>query len=557
MKASRLFPALILLAALCAGCLFDPQNRVAGGGSSETTNGLVMGRVTAPDGSPAMGARVVLRRRDFLKENDIALAKAARLAAETVTDSLGRFAIDSIDPGDYFLEANDSGRAGTLYEFSTGDRDTFQLGDQQMTPTATVIGQVAIDSGRIGDAIVQIYGLDRLAHVDAAGKFSFSDLPAGSYTLRAQLTSTAADPRVISGVQALGADTTDLGRLELASFDEEDYGTWAHAKRFVLNTTPSGADVKTNVVGFPLLLRLNALNFDFTQSDGNDIRFADVYGKRLRYQVERWDALNRQAEVWVSVDTVHGDSRQDYLTMYWGKAGAPSWSDGRQVFDTADGYGGMWHLSEEAPGVRSQGLYLDATPAAQNGDDYITSTDTGGIAGAGHFFEFGDYIRITPSASLRPQKSILVSGWFRGDTTDSQGATIAGLGDSYGLRVEKGGNIRFFTAKGSNKGWQESTTKGVNVLDSAWHHIAGMYNGTEILVFVDGIEKAKLSASTPISYNLGPNFYIGRHGNGKTSYDLKGHLDEVSVITRNLGPGYVKLCFESQRVNPTLVEFQP
>jgi hypothetical protein len=557
MKPSRLLLATILGAALLAGCLFQPEDRVSGGGSSETTNGLVLGRVRNPDGTPAAGARVVLRQRSYLKESELALAKTGRFLAETRTDSTGAFALDSIDPGDYFLEANDSGKAGTLYEFSTGDRDTFLLEDKTMTPTATVLGTVAIDSGRIGDAIVQIYGLDRLAHVDAAGHFAFSDLPAGSYTLRAQLTTTAADPRVISGVQAVGSDTTDLGRLDLASFDAEDYGTWAHARRFVLNTTASGADVKSTVVGFPLLLRLNALNFDFAQSDGKDIRFADVYGKRLRYQVERWDAANHQAEVWVSVDTVHGNSRQDYITLYWGKAGAPDWSDGRQVFDTAGGYGGVWHLSQEVAGVAANGIYEDATPAAQNGDDRIASTNTDGIAGPGHAFDFGDYIRLTPSVSLRPSKFILVSGWFRGDTTDNDGATIAGLGDSYGLRVEKNGNVRFFTSKGKGQHWYESITSGVNVLDSAWHYVAGMYTGTEIQVYVDGVEKSKSSVSIPIQYNLGPDFYIARHGNGKTAYDLKGNLDEVSVINRARSSAYVKLCFESQRVNPTLVEFQP
>jgi hypothetical protein len=554
---TRSFFLSLLAAVIFVGCLLD------GGGSSETTNGLAMtpgvvsGSVRNPDGTPSYGARVVLRQRSYLKESETGLAKGLRFQAETRTDSSGAFSLDSVEPGDYFLEANDSGRSGTLYEFSTGDRDSLRLETRSMTPTGTVIGTVAIDSGRIGDAVVQIYGLDRLAHVDAGGHFAFSDLPAGSYTLRAQLVTTSADPRIIAGVQASSSDTTDIGRLQLASFDEEDYGAWAHARRFVLNTTPSGADVKNNVVGFPLLLRLNTLNFDFSQSDGKDLRFADVYGKRLHYQVERWDSLGRQAEVWVSVDTVHGNSRQDYITMYWGKPGAPSWSDGRAVFDTAAGYGGEWHLSEEEPGMRALGVYQDATPAAQNGDDFISSVNVDGLVGPGHGFDFGDYIRATPSASLRPAKYILVSGWFRGDTTDNGGTTIAGLGDSYGLRVERNGNIRFFTSKGANKGWHESTTKGVNVLDSAWHHVAGVFDGANLQVFVDGVEKSKISANTPITYDLGPNFYIGRHGNGKTSYDLNGQLDEVGVVTRNRGTGYVKLCFESQRINPTLVEFQP
>jgi hypothetical protein len=554
MKA-RIFHGLTVCALLCAGCLFQPEERVSGGGSSETTNGVVVGRVTNPDGSPAVGARVELNRRSYLKES--AVAKAVRLTAVTKTDEAGRFQIDSVDPGDYFLEANDSGRSGTLYEFSTGDRDTFVLESKTMRPTGTVTGTIAIDSGRLGDATVQIYGLDRLAHVDASGRFAFTDLPEGSYTFRAQLTGTAADPRIIPGVQSVSADTTDIGRLELASFEAEDYASWTHASRFVLNTTASGANVKGDVADFALLVRLNALNFDFTQSDGRDIRFEDGRGRRLRYQVERWDALNRQAEVWVKLDTVHGDSRQDLVTLYWGKPGAPDWSDGRQVFDTAAGYAGVWHLAEEAADTVSNGIYEDATPAAQNGDDRIAATGTDGIVGLGHHLDFGDRIRATPSASLRPAKFILVSGWFRGDTTDNGGSTVAGLGDSYGLRVDKGGNVRFFTSKGKGKGWHELNTKGVNVLDSAWHQLVGVHSGTALEVYIDGVLKGKMAAAVDIMYNLGPDFYIGRHGNGKVSYDLKGDLDEINVVDHPRGADYIKLTFESQRLNPTLVEFLP
>lgn len=552
-----LLPFLWLSAALWSGCLFDTDSpRTAGGGSSETTNGVILGYVRTPEGAPARSTRVILRPRNFLK--DPGAPKTTLKLAEGITDSSGRFAIDSVDAGDYYLEASDSGRNAVLFEFSTGDRDTMVLETRSLKPTGAIIGTIASGPAPASGAFVQIYGLDRVARVNPAGAFSFNDLPEGRYTLRAALASSLNDPRELAGVTAQGADTTDVGTIPLAaSFADEDYAAWAHSRRIVINTTASGANVPKDISDFPLLIRLNRGNFDFSQASGADVRFTDRYGKRLRYQVQRWDSAGQEAEVWVKVDTVHGLSRADFLTLHWGRPGAPDWSDSRQVFDTASAFGGVWHLGEEASGILVDGLYRDATSADQHGDDRIVSRDTAGLVGRGNGFLERDHIRIRPSAALRPTSYVYLSAWFRGTRTDSLGGSIAGLGDSYGLRVEKDGNVRMFVYGGPGKGWPLAVSTGVNVLDSSWHHIAGLYSSGYLSVFVDGVEKAKVAAAVQIPYILGTDFYIGRHGNNKESYDFIGQLDEVTVVNRLRGPNFAKLCFESQRLNPTLLEFQP
>lgn len=551
-----------LLGLLAAGCLFDTAGPRAGGGSSETTNGVVVGYVLGPGGAPAANARITLRPRSFLKDPASMKAgkadKPGRKLAQVYADAAGRYAIDSVEPGDYWIEAADTGRLGALLEFSSGDRDTHHLETRVLAPTGTIRGSVA--AGSAAGAYVQIYGLDRVARAGADGAFAFGDLPAGRYTLRAALGASAVDPRELPGVVAASADTTDVGAIPLtASFADEDYAAWPFRRRMILNTTPSGADVPRDISDFPVLVRLDRANFDFARSDGKDLRFSDTRGKRLRYHVERWDPVGQRAEVWVKVDTVQGNSRADHITMHWGRPGAPDWSDSRQVFDTASAFGGVWHLSEEAADTVSNGLYADATAAAQHGDDRNASASAEGVAGRGQGFGMGDHIRIRPGASLRPANYVYVSAWFRGTRTDTSGASIAGLGDSYGLRVEADGNVRMFIFEGAGKGWPLAVTQGLNVLDSAWHHLAGLYSSGFLHVYVDGEEKAKVavSAGLKVPYTLGKNFYIGRHGNGKRAYDFAGQLDEVVVVNRLRGVNFAKLCFESQRLNPTLLEFEP
>ncbi|HKP95395.1 MAG TPA: carboxypeptidase-like regulatory domain-containing protein, partial [Fibrobacteria bacterium] len=86
---------------LClAGCL------VGGGSASEDTNTSLSGQVVYPDHRPAAGASVFIRPVDYLK--DTADFDRPRRAPDAVTDSQGRYRVDSLDPGEYMVEIQGS-----------------------------------------------------------------------------------------------------------------------------------------------------------------------------------------------------------------------------------------------------------------------------------------------------------------------------------------------------------------------------------------------------------------------------------------------------------------
>ncbi|MBN1577895.1 MAG: DUF2341 domain-containing protein, partial [Chitinispirillaceae bacterium] len=151
----------------------------------------------------------------------------------------------------------------------------------------------------------------------------------------------------------------------------EDYGEWAYSKAFTLNTTVTGADVANNVPDFPVLLRLNPDNFPYfsqTLPGGADVRFAKGNGQHLRYAVERWvdnTGNNDTAEIWVKLDTVYGNSATQSFVMYWGKAGASDSSKSTSVFETTNGFVGVWHLDEDPSG--GSGAMKDVTTNGLNG----------------------------------------------------------------------------------------------------------------------------------------------------------------------------------------------
>ncbi|HKP98551.1 MAG TPA: DUF2341 domain-containing protein [Fibrobacteria bacterium] len=558
---ARLARALLGSLAILAGthCTESPTEALQGGGGSEAV--ALVGSFEYPDHKPAMQASVRLRPRLFLSDTAAGAAPAAGSGTvlDAVTDSQGAFRMDSVKRGDYFLEIRDSASHGLLIPCTlTGDSTVVRLEAAALRPTGAVTGSIVAPEGFAGRTYVQVYGLDRQVKTDSAtGRFRMDGLPQGTYTLRAVYSAPAVDPREIDSVAAYAADTTDIGAVRLASFENENYAAWPRSRRLYVNTTASGANVAGNVDDFPLLVRLTKDNFDFSAGrGGRDVRFADAKGKRLRYEVERWDSAAAVAELWVRLDRVNGNSNSQFITMHWGLPGAEDIADSRMVFGADAGFAGVWHLGESEPDTVSADLYRDAVgydPAA----DRVASSGRDGVVGYGAAFEGDDYIAV-PVANplLQPNAMVSVSAWMKASRTSVLGGNILSMGDSYTLRVNPNGTGRFSFFNGEMIGVE--TPKTVNLLDSAWHHLAATYDGSALSLYVDGKLSARAAAKGSLDYRFWPAFVMGRHGNRKPGYDFHGSLDQVEVSGETArSADWIKLAYENQRTGSKLVEFRP
>ena len=83
-------------------------------------------------------------------------------------------------------------------------------------------------------------------------------------------------------------------------------------RREVTVTEQSGNDL----MDYQVLIELNSSNFDFSHSDGNDIRFynGEVF---LPYWVEKWDSVNQEAKIWVKVPSISANGTVSFY-MYYG-----------------------------------------------------------------------------------------------------------------------------------------------------------------------------------------------------------------------------------------------
>ena len=148
----------------------------------------------------------------------------------------------------------------------------------------------------------------------------------------------------------MNAKISFLGILFCAgiAFSAEDYSQWGYCRSVTINTSASGANITATQRYYPILLRLNAGNFNFNQAaaKGQDVRFAKANGTHLPYQIDNWDSTNQNAAVWVLLDSVYGNNSTQSFRMYHKKSGAVDSSNGAATFDTLRGFQGVFHLSE-------------------------------------------------------------------------------------------------------------------------------------------------------------------------------------------------------------------
>lgn len=177
-------------------------------------------------------------------------------------------------------------------------------------------------------------------------------------------------------------------------------------------------------------------------------------------------------------------------------------------------------------------------------------------ANAAGFDGFNDYVAIPNESAFDITNEITVSAWIKVDQFDATWQAIIAKGDS-AWRFSRYANsdTLHFACSGLST---DQVNGSISVNDGRWHHIAGVYTGSSLRLYVDGQLDTSVSSSGTISTNnydvaIGLNGQVsGRefdgdiydvrvYGSGLTDdevaelYGLVGHwkLDETSGTTAN------------------------
>lgn len=209
---------------LLAGCFRDSPSA---GGSTETETGTarLMGEVKWPDGRPAIGARVRLRRTDFLAGTVPDPVQVGRILADTVTDSEGRYAFRGIRTGDYLLEVLYSEGYGAVAKIKVPPEVArIELEDLVLRSIVTVSGRVRFSDSTLGPASVHVLGTEHWALADSAtGLFTLREMPPGVLDLRVSTPLPFFPAKDFPGLVVEGSATVPVGDLVLDKGSKQEF----------------------------------------------------------------------------------------------------------------------------------------------------------------------------------------------------------------------------------------------------------------------------------------------------------------------------------------------
>jgi hypothetical protein len=349
----------------------------------------------------------------------------------------------------------------------------------------------------------------------------------------------------------------------------EDRGGFTHADtltviyrglKVIMNTAADGANITETQYDFPVLIRLNASVFNFSEAaeGGTDIHFEKADGTTLPHEIERWNESGQVAEIWVKMDTILANNRTQFIEMCWDDENTPGLQNA--VFDTGKGFAGAWHMNNNPSG----GIHsvLDATINNNDGTckGAMASANLveGLIANGLTFDGVDDYVEIDyPARSLKFTGNLCISAWIKPLSDQTGNRTV--LCRQYGSDAEESWAMGLNNKKPTirMKGLQTWLEGQTEFAAGSWYHIAAVRSTDTLNLFVNGALAGQVTGHTGNTFTDDNEVTIGANKNGSgTANFFNGIIDEPRAMKSARSAAWIKLCYESQKLPCTFITFE-
>ncbi|MDZ8078118.1 MAG: LamG-like jellyroll fold domain-containing protein [Nostoc sp. DcaGUA01] len=146
-----------------------------------------------------------------------------------------------------------------------------------------------------------------------------------------------------------------------------------------------------------------------------------------------------------------------------------------------------------------------------------------------------DSINLGNKLEFKIEKQITLEAWVYCQNQRRRTGIVSNVFDTaaqesgYGLLLDGKSGI-FFALKTASQGIHYLSSKVESLTLNQWHHLAGTYDGKQIKVYIDGVEKAtKAIANSPISYEPENDLFIGTYKDNNETYPFQGKITEVRI----------------------------
>ena len=293
---------------------------------------------------------------------------------------------------------------------------------------------------------------------------------------------------------------------------------WPNRNKISINT----AGVTEPITNAPVLVRLHSGNFDFTSVniDGGDIRFvAADDNTELKFYIEKFDALNELAIIWVQLPSVNAADKDAHFWLYSGNEIAVTSSDSKVVRDV--NIIANFHFAEKT-------LLTDSSGAVATGK--ITVQKAGLIGESAVFNDEPLTLAETPAISA--SAGFTWSAWIK-PASLPQTASLFKQTDNFNLIID----AQKLTLTVADK-----VISGGELKPTVWQHVAFTINAGKAVLYINGAEVGTgdvEDAAATGSVDIGEAFL--------------GELDELTIANTVRSASYIKFLVSSQGVDSALL----
>lgn len=192
---------------------------------------------------------------------------------------------------------------------------------------------------------------------------------------------------------------------------------------------------------------------------------------------------------------------------------------------------GLWNFDEMSGNTLiDNGIY-------NNHGTIMNAQWVDGYSGGALQFQDDSYVNIPYSSSLQPSENITLEAIVK-FTTFSLNQAVLSTNEfgGYSLWVfDTRPNI--FIQINSVYLSVSASSNGLNF--NQWYHLAGVYNGSELKIFIDGNLKESIAATGSITYTYQNALKIGSDASATNAPDLEyfqGIIDEIRITNIALNP---------------------
>ena len=197
----------------------------------------------------------------------------------------------------------------------------------------------------------------------------------------------------------------------------------------------------------------------------------------------------------------------------------------------------------------------------QRNNDGETNADPEAVEGmigeALKFDDKNDCIVVDDSASLDITSKITVEAWIKPATFTSQYPGIVckwdwgGANRSYALYLQNFTNPWFMISdNGTYIGGNYECISPTPLLVDKWYHLAGVYDGSKLMLYVDGVKVCEKDIKAEI-FSGAAKLSIGASMNGgvvATDEIFNGIIDEVRVYNKPLTEAEIQQNYQSREL---------